>query len=179
MTKDTSNTVKPFYRPPGNFVPGPASVNRFGPTTKHFVSSGIAQPAPDKSFNAENTVSPGFVSAAHLVQGTNERVFETTGSLDAQRLQERITSCLALQAASSSAWAISMQLHPDLAPLSRFRLACNQDGQIDLTFHSKLFSVVQAIQIQIPAMAQALAPWSTSTPLIEVELCTSVDDFPA
>ena len=179
MTKDTTHTVKPFYRPPGNFVANPPSVNRTGLTARHFVPNSILQHSSDTSSNTESAVSADFVAAAHSVQSTNERVSKPTGNLDAKKLQDRITSCLALQAASPSAWAISMRLHPDLAPLSRFRLACNQDGQINLIFHSKLQSVVEAIQIQIPAMTQALMPWSTSTPLIEVELCTSVDDFEA
>jgi hypothetical protein len=179
MSKDTRNTVKPFYRPPTNFVPVPASVARVSPMTKHFASGGGLHPAPDKAINSENTASPGLISAVQSVQSTTERIFQPAGSLDAKRLQDRITSCLALQATSTSAWAISMQLHPDLAPLSSFRLACNHDGKIDLTFHSKLLAVVEALRMHIPAMTQALVPWSTSTPFIEVELCTSVVDFAA
>ena len=177
MAKDTSNTVKPFYRPAGSFVPSTVPANRFIPTARQLISGGISQQSPDTASSAETAVSPGFVSAAQPVQSTNDGVSNPKGSVDAQRLQDRITSCLALQATSASAWAISMRLHRDLAPLSRFRLACNHDGKIELTFHSTLMSVVEAIRIQIPCMTQALSPWSTSTPQIKAELCTSVNDL--
>ena len=175
MSKTASNSVKPFYRPPSNFLPGPAPTNRLGPAVKQFVPGSFSEHTSETSSSAENKVSAGFVSAVERVKSTNERVSETTGSLNAKKLQDRITSCLALQASSPSAWAISMHLRPDLAPQSRFRLACNGDGNIDLTFHSKLLSIVESIRLEIPSMVQALAPWSTGTPVIQAELCTSVD----
>lgn len=174
MSKDSPNNIKPFYRPQNNVAPKPPPIGKVVPPNKHFNSDSTHRALTSSTPGADEFASVLLSSAVNPSSRLNDRPPLITALVDVQKLQDRITCCLALQAAVLPEWAISMRLRPDLAQQSRFRLESNRDGEISLTLFSELMPVVQAMQSHLPSIKTALAPWSRGTPKVAAELCESV-----
>lgn len=174
MSKEIRATSTPPYRPQNNSVVKiPHSTTPAISTKPSSSQSSFRQLSPASTdINEQNAVDP--IEKTSSTPAASNRALPDSAGVDTQRLQDRITACLALQASASSEWAIAMPLRSDLAPLSRFRLESDRNGEITLKLFSELPVVVEALQAQVPALTTALISWSAGVPKVEVTLSPSV-----
>ena len=177
MSKDNKIPPKPVYQPVNHLVVKRAQPGVVSGLAKQSSAQSLLRSltSPSPAANEQNRAA-GELSIDPISASTDRTAPDIAG-LNIQKLQDRISACLAMQAAIPGAWAVSMPLRNELAPLSRMRLESDRNGELTLKLFSELPAVVEAMKSGIPALKSALRPWSSGVPTVEVTHDDSVQRF--